>query len=148
MTHCIGFSGEVYLVYMEQQQSVQNKRILIVEDEESMLGALVDKFKRERFPEPLTARNGEEGLAISLREHPDLLLVDILMPKMDGLTMLKKLREDDWGKTAKVIILTNFDTTDDMLKDVTLAKPSYYLLKSNWRIEDVIMKTKEVLGLL
>lgn len=137
---------------MEQLRSLQDKKVLIVEiveDEDAMLNALADKFKREGFAEPLTARNGEDGLAIALREHPDLLLVDILMPKMDGLTMLKKIREEgDWGKTVKAIILTNFDTTDSMLKDVAFSEPSYYLLKSNWRIEDVIAKSKEVLGLL
>ena len=132
---------------MEQQQPTQQKKVLIVEDEESMLDALADKFAREGFAKPLTARNGEDGLVIALKEHPDLLLVDILMPKMDGLTMLKKLREDEWGKTVKAIILTNLDTTDEMLGFVTLTEPSYYLLKSNWRIDDVIQKSKEVLGL-
>ena len=130
-----------------EQQSLQTKKILIVEDEDSMLDALIDKFKREGFAEPLSARNGETGLALALKEHPDLMLVDILMPKMDGLTMLKKIRDDQWGKTAKAIILTNFDTTDEMLKDVAVAEPSYYLLKSNWKIEDVIVKSKEVLGI-
>lgn len=131
-----------------EQQSLQTKKILIVEDEEAMLNALADSLKREGVTELFTARNGEDGLALALKEHPDLLLVDILMPKMDGLTMLKELRKDEWGKNAKAIILTNFDTTDQMLKDVAMAEPSYYLLKSNWRIEDVILKTKEVLELL
>lgn len=131
-----------------EQQLLRNKKILIAEDESAMLDALVDKFKREGVGEPLTARDGEAGLAIALKEHPDLLLVDILMPKMDGLTMVKRLREDEWGKTAKVIILTNFDTTDEMLKDVSAAEPAFYLLKSNWTMEDVVLKSKEVLGLL
>lgn len=122
--------------------------ILIIDDEEPILNALVDKFGREEFAELFTARNGEEGLAVALKEHPDLILLDILMPKMDGITMLKKLREDVWGKSVKVIVLTNFDTTDEMLKEVTATEPAYYLLKSNWEIADVIAKSKEVLGLL
>lgn len=130
------------------QKTISDIRILIAEDEDSMLSALVDKIRRAGFAEPLTARNGEEGLALALREHPDLLLVDILMPKMDGITMAKKIREDAWGKGVKVIILTNFDTTDEMLKDVALVEPSYYLLKSNWGIDDVMVKIKEVLELI
>lgn len=118
----------------------------MVDDEESLLNALSDKFGREGFAEMFTARDGEEGLASALKEHPDLILLDILMPKMDGITMLKKVREDPWGKTVKVIVLTNFDTTDDMLKELTLAEPVCYLLKSNWSIKDVVTKTKEVLG--
>ncbi len=133
---------------MEQATTTQDKKVLIIDDETPMLDALTDKFEREGFDRVLTAHDGEEGLAKALAERPDLILLDILMPKMDGITMLKKLREDEWGKTVKVIILTNFDTTDDMLKEVTSTEPSYYLLKSNWRIEDVIIKAKEVLGLL
>lgn len=130
------------------QKELSNIRILIVEDEVSMLSAMADKIRQSGFAEPLTAHDGEEGLAHALREHPDLLLVDILMPKMDGITMVKKLREDAWGKTAKIIILTNFDTTDEMMKDVALIEPSYYLLKSNWEMEDIVTKIKEVLKLL
>jgi len=129
-------------------KEISDIQILIAEDEDSMLSALADKIRRTGFAEPLMARNGEEGLALALREHPDLLLVDILMPKMDGIAMVKKIREDAWGKTVKVILLTNFDTTDEMLKDVALIEPSYYLLKSNWQIDDVMTKIKEVLELL
>lgn len=133
---------------MEQDTTKQIMKILIIDDEEPILTALQDKFNREGFAEIFTAHNGEEGLASALKERPDLILLDILMPKMDGITMLKKLREDEWGRSVKAIILTNFDTTDEMLKEVTMTEPSYYLLKSNWRIEDVIVKAKEALGLL
>jgi DNA-binding response OmpR family regulator len=135
---------------MEQVTPIQKKKvlILIIDDEAPILDALVDKFGREEFAELSTAHDGEEGLAHALKEHPDLILLDILMPKMDGITMLKKLREDEWGRSAKVIILTNFDTTDDMLKEITESEPAYYLLKSNWRIEDVIIKAKGILGLV
>ncbi len=74
----------------------QTKKILVVEDDVPELNALRDKFTREGFS-ILTAKNGEEGLAIALREHPDLILLDIIMPVMDGITMLVKLREDSWG---------------------------------------------------
>lgn len=72
------------------------KRILIVEDEIPMLKALVDKFSRAGF-ETLEAKNGIEGLAVALKEHPDLVLLDLVMPKMDGVKMMEKLREDSWG---------------------------------------------------
>ena len=130
------------------QKVLSDIRILIIEDEEPILSALTDKTRQTGFAEPLAARNGEEGLALALKEHPDLLLVDILMPKMDGITMVKKLREDAWGKSAKVVILTNFDTTDETLRDVAIIEPSFYLLKSNWGIDDVMVKIKEVLKLI
>src|SRR3989344_2765072 len=84
------------------------KTILIVEDEEPMQLVLKDILAFEGF-DVFEAKNGEEGLEMALRVRPDLILLDILMPQMNGLVMLKKLCEDEWGKKAKVIILTNYD---------------------------------------
>jgi len=123
--------------------SLSNKKILIVEDEEPILRALVDKFTREGF-ETLEARNGEEGLEIALREHPDLILLDIIMPKMDGMTMLHKLREDTWGEQVPVIILTNLSEAEKM-KEAMEAGVFDFLVKTNWRLEDVVKKVREKL---
>jgi len=128
---------------MEKSKS----KILIVEDEQDLLEALVDKFTREGF-KTLEARNGEEGLERALKEHPDLILLDIVMPKMDGMTMLKNLREDAWGKNVPVVLLTNLSATDvKIVRGVVEHEPSYYLVKSDWKIEDVVGKVRETLGL-
>lgn len=111
-------------------------KILIVEDDAALLNALRDQFTREGF-EVVVAKNGEEGLEVALREHPDLILLDIVMPVMDGMTMFANLRKDAWGKNAKVTILTN-------LSDVAVAHGSYdYLVKSDWKIEDVVNRVRE-----
>ena len=55
------------------------------------------------------AKNGVEGLALALKEHPDLILLDIVMPELDGMAVLSRLREDRWGKNARVLILTNLE---------------------------------------
>ena len=87
----------------------------------------------------LEAENGEEGLDVALRDHPDLILLDIIMPKMDGLTMLKKLREDVRGKNTKVILLTNLSDNEKVSE--ALLQGSYdYLVKSDWKIGDVVAK--------
>jgi len=113
----------------------ERKTILVVEDESLLLNALCDKLTREGFA-VLEAKNGKEGLEVALRKHPDLILLDIIMPVMDGMTMLKKLREDTWGKDVKVIILTN-------LSEVSVAHGSYdYLVKSDWKIEDVAARVR------
>ena len=83
-----------------------NKKILIVEDEKVIREALKTRLLEEKF-QILEAKDGERGLAVALQEKPDLILLDIIMPVMDGMTMLKYLRKDAWGKKAKVIILTN-----------------------------------------
>jgi len=124
-----------------------NKTLLIVEDEVPMLIALVDKFTREGF-RVLQARNGEEGLESALRDHPDLILLDIIMPKMDGITMLEKLNQsaDPWGKKIEVIFLTNLSDISNIEK-VSQLGTNEYLVKSDWKIEDVVKKVKEHLKL-
>lgn len=121
-----------------------NKTILIVEDEEDLREALIDKLRREGFL-PLGAKDGEEGLKLALKEHPDLILLDIVMPKMDGMTMMKKLREDNWGKNVSIILLTNLSATEEIVTGIVEDRPFYYLVKSDWKINDVIEKVKEVL---
>lgn len=123
------------------------KKILIVEDEVSLRNALKDKLTHEGFV-TLEAKNGEEGLAVALREHPDLILLDIVMPKMDGMTMLKKLRaENEWGKSVPVIILTNLTSDNEQRnRDITETEPSYYFVKTDWTLEDILTKIRERLG--
>mgnify|MGYP001559852829 CR=1 FL=1 len=124
--------------------SILKKTILIVEDELSLRNALCDKLTHEGFA-VLEAKNGKEGLEVALREHPDLILLDLVMPKMDGMTMMKKLRgENEWSKTVPVIILTNLaGDNDQLLQDINETEPSYYIVKSNWKIEDVVAKIQE-----
>lgn len=117
--------------------------LLIVEDEISLRHALKLKLTKEGF-NVLEAANGQIGLAMALTEHPDLILLDIIMPVMDGMTMLSKLREDQWGCDAGVIILTNL--SDTAKSQQALAKQSYdYLIKANWKIEDLVKKIREYL---
>lgn len=121
------------------------KKILIVEDEVALLQALTEKLKREEF-EILQAKNGEEGLQQALNLHPDLILLDIIMPVMDGMTMLLKLRNDDWGKTVPVMILTNL--SDEQKVSESLQQGVYdYLVKSGWTLEDLVNKIKDRLGI-
>lgn len=119
------------------------KRVLVVEDEEAMAGAIEDKFTREGF-EISQAKNGEEGLEKALRDHPDLILLDIVMPKMDGLEMLSKLRDDIWGKTVPVILLTNYGDIEK-ITDAVKSNVACYLLKTDWKLENVVAKVKETL---
>lgn len=120
------------------------KTILIVEDEEPMQLALKDILVFEGFS-VFEAKNGEEGLEMALREHPDLILLDILMPEMNGLAMLKKLREDDWGKKSKVIILTNYDEKEYVATALENEVFDYFI-KTDIKITEVIQKIKEKLA--
>ena len=118
--------------------------LLIVEDEISLCKVLRDKLTREGFS-VLEAKDGKEGLETALVQHPDLILLDIIMPVMDGMTMLTELRKDEWGKNAKVIFLTNLSEAEKIAESHT--KGVYdYLVKSDWKLSDVVKKVRERLG--
>lgn len=124
---------------------MDKKKILIVEDEEAIQKAISEAFANQDFI-ILTANDGEEGLSISLKEHPDLILLDILMPKMDGMAMFQKLRLDEWGKTVPVIILTNVSpNSSSVINSVIQTAPAYYFVKSDVKLEGIVDKVKEVL---
>src|SRR5271155_6111387 len=111
-------------------EETNQRKILIIEDEQPMLDAISDTLKQHRFS-VITANNGKDGLDLALHEHPDLLLLDIFMPKMDGLTMLETLRSDPWGHDVPVIILTNLNPdADQTIKTILDHKPAFYLIKS------------------
>src|SRR3989338_2081930 len=121
------------------------RTILIVEDEKSLRDAIVDILRLKNFS-PLEAKNGIEGVELALSKHPDLILLDLIMPEMDGMTALKKIRADAWGKTVPVIILTNLSATKEQLvEDMVTHKPMHYLVKSDWKLHDVVKKIEEVL---
>lgn len=121
------------------------RKILIVEDDTALLTVLYDKFVAEGF-NAIKAVNGKEGLKMSLKEHPDIVLLDILMPEMDGITMIRELRKDTWGKKATVILLTNVEPDTSIAKEMVESEPAYYFVKSDMEIEAVVKKVKELLN--
>jgi CheY-like chemotaxis protein len=120
----------------------EKKTILVVEDDASMRRALKAKLTHEGF-DVVEAVNGEEGLSLALSGHPDLILLDILMPKMTGEEMLRELRKDEWGGNVPVILLTNVTFLQD--RD-TPDRTSEYLLKSNTELSELIEKIRVHLG--
>lgn len=124
----------------------KQKTILIVEDEKSLREALVDVLHLKSFV-TLEAKNGKEGLKMALSKHPDLILLDLIMPEMDGVIALDKIREDAWGKKVPIIILTNLSATNEQFPTDTSGNAStYYLIKSDWKLHDVVKKIEETLA--
>lgn len=121
------------------------QKILIVEDELPMLNALKDKLTAEGF-HAIGAKNGQEGLDLALKEHPDLILLDIIMPKMDGITMMKNIRADLWGSKVPIIILSNLNPDNNVIKTIEDNNPSFYLVKSDWNINDIVTKIRDLLN--
>lgn len=138
--HLPTLTGAIILVKMPGY----NKKILVIEDELTTLKSITDELTGVGFP-VITATDGITGLEMALANHPDLILLDILLPKMDGMEVLKKLRADGWGKTVPVVVLTSLEANDRVMQGVIEDEPSFYLLKKNWGLQDVTQKIKECL---
>lgn len=123
------------------------KRILIVEDDQVLSKALSLGLAENGF-DILTALNGEDGLELAKSARPDLILLDLVMPKMGGIEMLTELRKDDWGKNADVIILTAVKEMDKVAEVLALHPENIipggfeYLIKTDWDLGDIVQKIK------
>jgi DNA-binding response OmpR family regulator len=115
--------------------------ILIIEDEKLLADALKRKLERSGFS-VFIAIDGAEGLEFALDKHPDLILLDIVMPIMDGITVLDRIREDEWGAKVPVLILSNLSDAES-IKESKASGINDYLIKTDWKISDVVKKVKE-----
>ncbi len=122
------------------------KKILIVDDDMSILDIYSTALRLHEYS-VCTATNGQEGLDIALVENPDLILLDIAMPVMDGLAMLQKLRkESEWGKSVPVILLTGLSADkEEIVRKVAETAPLQYIVKGSLNINQVVDRVKEVL---
>jgi len=112
--------------------------ILIVEDDDMIRKALVTKFTQEGLT-VFSAENGKQGIEVALKQKPDMLLVDILMPVMDGITMLETLRrEQPWGKSVPVVILSNLEPDDPKIHNLAQLNPLAHLVKADWPVENIM----------
>jgi two-component system alkaline phosphatase synthesis response regulator PhoP len=115
-----------------------DKKILIVEDEKELLALISQSFKEQGF-DVITAENGEDGLNIAQKEKPDLIILDILMPKKDGITMAKELV--GMGINIPIIFLTNFGDAVHISSAIEVNK-SDYIIKSDLQVDDIINRVK------
>lgn len=117
--------------------------ILIADDEPSMLFLLNLKFKEAGF-EVLTADNGEDSIKIAKEKKPDIILMDVKMPIMDGVQAFEKLKEDELTKGIKVIFLTAFgDPKSDI--DVKIADEigAADFIKKGMSLDEIVQKVKD-----
>lgn len=121
-------------------------KILIVEDEKAMLDALVDNFRANGFKNISVARNGENGLEMALRDLPDLIVLDIVLPKMDGITVFQKIRSDSGSKKINILILTNLILTRSVTEAIEADKITRYLIKTEHSIDDVMDTARDMLS--
>ena len=118
-------------------------KILIIEDEATLRKTMAEYLSAEKF-EAIEAADGEAGLLLAKKEIPDLILLDIILPKKNGYEVLEELKKDEQTKKIPVILLTNLESPEDIEKAFEKGA-STYLVKSDYRLEDIVKKIKETL---
>ena len=116
-------------------------RVLLIEDERNVAELYRLKLSLDGY-DVIVAENGEEGLNKALKVKPEVIFLDIKMPKMDGFEVLKILRESPQTKKVPIIILSNFDEQDLIEKGLTLGA-NEYLIKSQFTPEGISNKVKD-----
>ena len=114
------------------------KTILCVEDEELLSDALNDKLTRSGFTVHI-GKNGVEGLSLAQSIHPDCIILDIIMPKMHGMEMLKRLRAESWGATLPVLILSNLSAQPD-IEESKRYHVHEFIIKAHCPLDDLVKK--------
>ena len=119
------------------------KTILFIEDESALQKTFGDLFGQEGY-EMVSALDGGIGLGLAKVKKPDLILLDLILPKTSGFEVLRKLKEDDATKDIPVIVLTNLEAMEDIEKALSLGATTY-LVKANYLLEEVLEKVKKAL---
>lgn len=120
------------------------KTILLVEDDEFLAELYGTKLSLEGY-EVLLANDGEKGLKMIKEKKPNLILLDIILPKMDGFEILKAMKLEKTVKDIPVILLTNLSQKDEVKKGLDLGAKDY-LIKAHFMPSEVVKKIKETIG--
>ena len=118
--------------------------VLLVEDDTFLANIYQKKFEMEGFKISL-ADNGEAGLEAAKKKQPDVILLDILLPKMDGFTVLENLKKDAKTKDIPVLLLTNLGQKDDVDKGLALGAVDY-LIKAHFKPGETVDKVRAALA--
>lgn len=122
------------------------KKILVVEDDGALRNILVDRLRLNNY-QIFQAADGEEAVSLILDKKPDLILLDLLLPKLDGFKVLERIRNYPESHIAatKVIVLSNLWSDRDILRAQALTIDGYYV-KANTNLDDVYEKIKQTLS--
>ena len=120
------------------------KSILFIEDESALQKTFGDLLEAKGY-RLISALDGEIGLALAKKEKPDLILLDIVLPKVNGLEVLGKLKDDPETKAIPIIILTNLEGINNVGKALELGAMTY-LVKAQYSLDEVLEKIEKALS--
>ncbi len=123
---------------------MEKKKILIIEDDNILQKALQEFLIGDNF-DVSGALDGEEGLKMASDKNPDLILLDIILPKKDGYEVLKELKANENTKKIPVVLLTNLGSINDVEKALEMGATTY-LIKADYKLEEISKKVSEILS--
>lgn len=129
---------------MDEEKKKFKEKIILVEDDKMLADMYITKFKKEGM-DVMRANDGAEGLDMIMTEKPDLVLLDIIMPKLDGFAVLKEIRKDSSLKDTHVLLLTNLGQSEDVDKGKQLGADDYFI-KANHTPAEIVEKVKYILA--
>lgn len=121
-----------------QSNDVAGKKILVVEDDQFLLEMYSAKLKSSGFLVDI-AQNGEQAVSKAEEFMPDLILLDIVIPKLDGFEVLKKLRDNPKTRNIKVIALTNLGQQSEVEKGMSLGADDYFI-KAHFTPSEIVYR--------
>lgn len=113
-----------------------NEKVLIIEDAPELADSLEDMLEIKGF-KTLKTNSGREGIEYALTEKPDLILLDLRLPDIHGFEVLRRLRKDPWGVTAKVLVITASESPDLIMSENLGLSSDKILQKEKWNILDL-----------
>ena len=119
-------------------------KILLIEDDPFLLNMYNTKFELEGFL-VITANDGEKGSKLALKEEPDIILLDILLPKKDGFEVLEELKTNNKTKDIPVILLTNLSQKNEVERGLLLGAIDY-LIKAHFMPSEIVTKIKNIVN--
>lgn len=124
---------------------MEGKKILLVDDDMAFCEMLSEILTAEGA-HVITEIDGESGINRALKEHPDIVVFDVMMPRMSGIQALEQLRKDQWGKNIPALLLTNVNEPEAVAAGIESGPPTEYLLKVDWTLEQIAERIKNVLA--
>lgn len=119
------------------------KKLLVVEDDLILQKTLLDFLAKDGF-EVVGASDGEEGVLQAKKEDPDLIVLDIILPKKDGYEVIKDLKNDQATRNIPIVLLTNLGSINDVQRALDLGATTY-LIKADYKLAEISKKIKEIL---
>jgi len=130
-------------MFKNMPEKEKKLKILLVEDDSFLAEMYATKFNLEGFEVEIAA-DGERGLELARKENPDIILLDILLPKLDGFTVLRRLKKNSKTKSIPIVLLTNLGQKDDIKKGLEEGAEGY-LIKAHFMPSEVVEKIKKII---